>query len=109
MAFPPSYDAQREFPTHPPHQFQQQEQLDQLYFLSTNSELKSVIVILLLADQHKCNMLKQGLLLFPCHSDRTQLMEMVIGTPEYDQLKSLYPSLLINRASGEWKGKNRLN
>ncbi|BAT04415.1 Os08g0227900, partial [Oryza sativa Japonica Group] len=26
---------------------------------------------------------------------RSNTMEMVIGTPEYDQLKSLYPSLLI--------------
>lgn len=60
--------------------------------LCLDIDVKSVMVILLLADQHKCDMLKQACFSFIAAPNS---LETVIGTPEYHQFKSLYPILLI--------------
>uniref|UniRef100_A0A0E0ASF5 BPM/SPOP BACK domain-containing protein n=1 Tax=Oryza glumipatula TaxID=40148 RepID=A0A0E0ASF5_9ORYZ len=60
--------------------------------LCLDIDVKSVMVILLLADQHKCDMLKQACFSFIANPNT---LETVIGTPEYHQFKSLYPILLI--------------
>ncbi|KAF0900466.1 hypothetical protein E2562_032074 [Oryza meyeriana var. granulata] len=60
--------------------------------LCMDIDVERVIITLLLADQHQCNMLKQACISFLATPNT---MKKVIGTPEYDQLKSLYPRLLI--------------
>uniref|UniRef100_A0A0E0EJA9 BPM/SPOP BACK domain-containing protein n=1 Tax=Oryza meridionalis TaxID=40149 RepID=A0A0E0EJA9_9ORYZ len=60
--------------------------------LCLDIDVKSVMVILLLADQHQCDMLKQACFSFIANPNT---LETVIGTPEYHQFKSLYPILLI--------------
>uniref|UniRef100_I1QGN5 BPM/SPOP BACK domain-containing protein n=2 Tax=Oryza glaberrima TaxID=4538 RepID=I1QGN5_ORYGL len=60
--------------------------------LCLDIDVKSVMVILLLADQHQCDMLKQACFSFIANPNT---LETVTGTPEYHQFKSLYPILLI--------------
>lgn len=55
-------------------------------------DVENIIIMLLLADQHQCNMLKQACLHFFATPNT---MEKVMSTPEYDNLKSQCPRLLV--------------
>uniref|UniRef100_A0A0D9X5K9 BTB domain-containing protein n=1 Tax=Leersia perrieri TaxID=77586 RepID=A0A0D9X5K9_9ORYZ len=60
--------------------------------LCMNIDVERVITIFVLADQHQCNMLKRACLNFLATPNT---LEKVIKTPEYDELKNLDPSMLL--------------